>query len=540
VRLGAGALLTTFLHRLSRERGGNVAIMFSLVAAVLLILIGFAVDFGQATRVRAQLQNATDTAALAVARDGLSVADDKLNAIATKYLAANYTDTKAAKIVKLTFDRPTVTAELFTSASVSTTFLRLLGVTTIPVKAHAQTKGLGVEIALVLDTSGSMDENAGAGGKKITALKDATKSLFDILYGTTSVSQRFTVGIVPFAASVNVGAGYKNAAWMDTANSPGNPEQYSDWPTKTTVNRFSFYKGGSRGLTNVDWKGCVMTRLTPYDINDATPSGGATLFAPWFAPDEPDGDNTGWSNGQYFNLAHGPYDNNYLDDEGGVCATVDLNRYVNDLTKLGRTCKYKNVTLSSSTISAGLGPNHLCDSQAITPLTNVRGTLDTAVAGLAANGTTNIVEGFMWGWRVLSPTEPFTQGKAYNAANNRKVIILMTDGVNNYGGASGDFYSTFFANGYAYHGNSGAPKTSNNTNLTTFLDGKTGAACTAAKAKGIIVYTIAFGSGAAASQNLLKGCATDPSYFFAPQNSSDLKPTFQKIAESINALRIAE
>src|SRR4051794_30381826 len=98
MRLGARALLITLLRRLSRERGGNVAIMFSLMAAVLLILIGFAVDFGQATRVRAQLQNATDTAALAVARDGLSVTDDKLTAIATKYLAANYTDTKAAKI----------------------------------------------------------------------------------------------------------------------------------------------------------------------------------------------------------------------------------------------------------------------------------------------------------------------------------------------------------------------------------------------------------------------------------------------------------
>ncbi len=42
------------------------------------------------------------------------------------------------------------------------------------------------------------------------------------------------------------------------------------------------------------------------------------------------------------------------------------------------------------------------------------------------------------------------------------------------------------------------------------------------------------------SQTLLKNCASDPKYFYAPQNSSDLKPVFLQIAQSINSLRIAD
>ncbi len=178
-------------------------------------------------------------------------------------------------------------------------------------------------------------------------------------------------------------------------------------------------------------------------------------------------------------------------------------------------------------------------SNAVTALTNVKSTLSSAFSSLQANGNTNILEGLMWGWRTLSPAAPFTEGKTYTSPNNRKVIILMTDGQNSVTGLNNFDMSYYSAAGYAAKGRLGQA-TSNNSTLTSLLDDRTLIACTNAKAAGILVYTIAFGSGANVSQGLLKSCASNPKYFFAPQNSSDLVPVFQQIAQSINSLRIAQ
>ena len=115
----------------------------------------------------------------------------------------------------------------------------------------------------------------------------------------------------------------------------------------------------------------------------------------------------------------------------------------------------------------------------------------------------------------------------------------MTDGQNNVGGTNNANLSEYSSYGYASKGRLGQV-TSNSTTLISLLDGRTQQACTNAKAQGIIIYTIAFGSGAQVSQTLLRNCASDPKYFFAPQNSSDLVPVFKQIAQSVNSLRIAE
>ena len=39
----------------------------------------------------------------------------------------------------------------------------------------------------------------------------------------------------------------------------------------------------------------------------------------------------------------------------------------------------------------------------------------------------------LWGWRVISPGAPFTEGSAYNDDKFVKAIILLTDGENNKG-----------------------------------------------------------------------------------------------------------
>ena len=95
-----------------------------------------------------------------------------------------------------------------------------------------------VEVALVLDNSGSMDYyGTGSSQKRIDLLKSAAKDLVDKLAATAQIMKQVEkpvqFSVVPFAASVNVGSSNKNAAWMDTTGiSPIHHENF-DWSTMT-------------------------------------------------------------------------------------------------------------------------------------------------------------------------------------------------------------------------------------------------------------------------------------------------------------------
>ncbi|MGO4915767.1 TadE/TadG family type IV pilus assembly protein [Pseudogemmobacter sp. W21_MBD1_M6] len=67
-----------------------------------------------------------------------------------------------------------------------------------------------------------------------------------------------------------------------------------------------------------------------------------------------------------------------------------------------------------------------------------------------------------------------------------------------------------------------------------------GEICTAAKQKGIVVYTIGFETSPTAPQTtLLKNCASTPSHFFNV-NGADLSSAFSAIASSITLLRLIQ
>ncbi len=59
--------------------------------------------------------------------------------------------------------------------------------------------------------------------------------------------------------------------------------------------------------------------------------------------------------------------------------------------------------------------------------------LKSQLQDMEADGWTYIPAGLVWGWRVLSPQPPYTEGMDFDEAaerNVRKVVILMTDGSN--------------------------------------------------------------------------------------------------------------
>ncbi len=77
------------------------------------------------------------------------------------------------------------------------------------------------------------------------------------------------------------------------------------------------------------------------------------------------------------------------------------------------------------------GPNAGCPDP-VMRLTNNQGNVLSKINNLNywQSGGTVISEGLTWAWRTLSPNAPYADGAAYGAKGVTKVIVLMTDGVN--------------------------------------------------------------------------------------------------------------
>ncbi|MGX5831209.1 hypothetical protein [Mesorhizobium sp. 43Arga] len=104
------------------------------------------------------------------------------------------------------------------------------------------------------------------------------------------------------------------------------------------------------------------------------------------------------------------------------------------------------------------GPNTSCSTTAITPLTDVSTTagasaVKTAIDAMAADGATNVPEGMAWGWRTLSSTAPFTEGRPDTERGNDKVLIVLTDGANTYYTPTSVTAQSYSGPNWAYGGN---------------------------------------------------------------------------------------
>ena len=294
------------LGRFVRNRRGNVAVLFGLAIIPIVLAIGVAVDYGRALMVRERMADAADAAALAIGSwTGLNEA--QLKAKAQKFFNANYASSSAvgsASAVKVSFPGDDIVVKV--SGSVPTTFMRLANVNSIDVGASSTVtkRQRNIELALVLDTTGSM----GSSGK-MSAMQSAAKKMVTDLFNGNSTSDSLVAAVVPFAGAVNVGTDMKSKDWIDDqAKSAIATEDYNSNKAKT----FDIYKELSDHKSSWSWDGCVRERDgDAYELTDATPgtSAPASLFAPYLAPDEADDDHDQGDR----------YSNSYIED--GNCGT---------------------------------------------------------------------------------------------------------------------------------------------------------------------------------------------------------------------------
>ena len=524
------------LRRFIADKRGNFAMMTAIATVPLLGGLALAIDFTEVSRQRQETMNALDAAGIATARQVITGAsDDALKAYAKAFFEANLNAVDPSNTT-LTVVLPNndsgggtlkMTASLKYKPYFLPAFVNLANQTTgtqvdinFSAKTEVRLKNT-LEVALVLDNSGSMkDPGAGSSKARIDLLKEAAKKLLDTMStqagSMKQISKPIQFSLVPFAASVNVGAGNADATWMDTQGiSPVHHENF-DWSTMgaadsnkkvelsggayyrrgtgwgadkdKVITRFTLFNalkretqvqsgtkeectttgsGNKKKTTCVDvpvysivpdsfakWEGCVETRPHPYNVNDAAAASGtpATMFVPMFAPDETD----------QVDSCSRPASNNWWND--GDSPTSSTPTAAVRQRKMTKYFTIQPLINGVARAAMGLdeGPNASCTTKAITPLTDVtdpKGLTDMkkAVDDMAPLGGTNVPEGVAWGWRSISSGAPFTEGRPDNEKGNDKVMIVLTDGANTYYTPT-----SVIAQSYSNFNNSGKPNNGGN------------------------------------------------------------------------------
>jgi Mg-chelatase subunit ChlD len=167
------------------------------------------------------------------------------------------------------------------------------------------------------------------------------------------------------------------------------------------------------------------------------------------------------------------------------------------------------------------GPNRNCP-EALLPLTNDRTRIEAKINSMVARGVTHINLGAVWAWRVISPGEPFTEGRPYSDETFNKAVIIMTDGNN-------VTASSFFPFSAYDVGTVG----------TFQLNGRLLEVCEAMREEGILVYTITFGFLSQSTVSLMRDCAGGEARFFNSPSPSDLQSSFQSIGAELSNLRVS-
>ncbi len=555
-----------------------------------------AIDYGRASSVRSKLQLAADAAVLAAKGDPASNRQQS-EAIARRFMAENSDGILGAEIISVNIAATGDQIDLDVRAKLGTSLGALFGKDYIDVgvrsRAVASTDDL--ELALVLDNTGSMRDHM---DELRTGANDLVRTLFDSAGSRTQLK----IAVVPYVGAVNIGNGPLQMTWMDTAadsrlhaeaiewryfgyelgctyapggggSDPGSgthgflwelmprfadaaasligvssaqaatagdvpaPFQFAPdcWlATPAKLNHFDFFAQ----IPNTEWKGCVEARPEPFDVTDdpPNPANADTLFVPWFWPDETDNAALA-AMGDAMRTV-----NDYLPDRLDLRdAVAPVFNDPNPHWGMHNILKYNGTpAIISETGPATQGPNRACPDP-ILPLSDVRDDIRASIDGLMHwdGSGTNIAEGLVWGWRVLSPNAPFTQGAPYGRAN--KVIVLMTDGVNNVNPVPlFGHLSEYSAYGYLEQWSSNRIADKTYQGFKDYADGRLSEVCTNAKNAGVQIYTVAFGITDDDTLALLRDCATAPPYAYTATTSGDLIQAFQQVATSLSKLRLAK
>ncbi|MCB8837654.1 pilus assembly protein TadG-related protein [Aurantimonas sp. VKM B-3413] len=477
---------TAVFHRLrraalgfGRDRSGNFGVVAALTAVPLILAMGGGVDYSNAFRIRTDLQSAADAAVLAAARYS-GTDETERQRQADLLFNANVKDGVQVTATRLSHDEKKYTYDV--QFTVPTAFLSLMHVNSLSMSVEAVSahSDLPLDIALVLDSTGSM----GSSGK-MTQMKAAVK-LFVSNFADMNEEARVQMAMVPFDTQVQVEDvemtinGLPNVVTCSALASSTDRNYCNTDSTGFTAGTSKTYGNGSNSVLYETKK--TSTQLV------ATKTARSCFWI--FCSNDPPTTIYSATKGKIT----GPFSGCITDRDQPYDVRPDEETVANPATLYipGETCQ--------STLA---------------PVTALTGDLDAiaiAVDDLEPTGNTNITIGVQWGMEALTASAPLKG--ANTDKRTRRIMILLTDGEN----------------------------TQNRlTSNTTMIDGRTELACTNAKAMGnadgtpLELYTIRVIDG---NETLLKKCATDSGHYYSVKQASDLTKVFQDIAERVKRIRI--
>jgi len=235
----------TFNHTAAsyrKETDGNVAVMFAICLFFIIGLLAVAVDLSNGFSAKQRLQDTTDAIALLAAKDKSLDTPAKLEEAAQALYDATYPGQDGVRIVIEDMQRNGDEVVIVSKNNIDTYFAGIFNTSNLDVgvRSTAVYKEKSLDIALVLDTTGSMGLSVDRrrGPSKLSGLKTAANGLIDTVEDMDNDNVR--ISVVPFSQYMNVGRVHSRASWVDLSQVPGN-----------------------------SWKGCVGSRL---NRGDETPT----------------------------------------------------------------------------------------------------------------------------------------------------------------------------------------------------------------------------------------------------------------------------
>ncbi|MEM7570539.1 MAG: pilus assembly protein TadG-related protein [Pseudomonadota bacterium] len=568
MRVKAGAAVSAAFKSFRRDQRGTTLVFFAIGIVPAFAAIGTAIDITQLMMLRSNLTAAVDAAALAGGRVYFS--SNRQRDIEA-YFNANIPSSSFGA----TFQGPYAqenddkgTLRVWASATMPTGFMKLVGVDdiTITTESVVARQTALLDVVLALDLSGSMLGSVpGEVRKRVDAAKSAAEDLVNIIYGDPA-SDLVRVGIVPWGGKVNVsdfGTTHGFDSFGNVLSEPvGNgtvANRYravslgaqQDNPFQKEHYTFSYIPAGTNspdvGVANDPVNALNSAARDRFVLPDGHEDRISKVYyahnsaVPLLAPPPQN-----WKGCVYarwastarpfaWNQAAGSYDlsddkNNAADLEDGIVTSygpdnVDWVGWMpmgeeGEPQAGSNRCDLSRLNNHSSECTP-------CLESGVHRLKKSKGDAITVLRALEAESSvyTNIPQGLVWAWRLLSDDAPFTEGgensQLYAGYEKERAIVLLTDGANTT--RPGDAYNRAL-------------------NTRSERDQRLKDLAQKIKDSETLIYTVQFANGDGDLASLMKTVATKPDapyYNYAP-SSEQLTQSFRAVANNLANLRLAK